>query len=227
MNTKNLSVNTRENLPKIVDNSNLELMTTKQVASVLTVNERTVRRVAERLGLGQRLSETKNGRPGYGFTHQDVTLILDYMQKNNNRSDLSSTTVVEKTKTNLTPALKVQQFISSIDYNDESAVDMVTATITALSSNLIAALHGENKNLIKENKMLKHQVEYNEVIGCSRWSDVKKLLCIKDNWETVCQKLNFEDHVDYFKKCMGDDTHPTTLLPDSTIERIKKEYCKK
>ena len=168
-----------------------------------------------------------HGKPTY-WSEEEVTILIDYMKTHtsNNRSvEFNST--VSKVSTSLTPALKVQQFISSIDYNDESAVDMVTATITALSSNLIAALHGENKNLVKENKMLKHQVEYNEVIGCSRWRDVKKLLCIKDNWESVCQKLNFEDHVDYFKKCMGEDTHPTTLLPDSTIERIKKEYCKK
>jgi len=96
-----------------------------------------------------------------------------------------------------------------------------------LSSNLIAALHGENKNLVKENKMLKHQVEYNEVIGCSRWADVKKLLSLKDNWESVCNKLNLEENVDFFKKCMGYDKYPTVLLPDNTVARIKKEICKK
>lgn len=195
------------------------LMTTKEVAIDLGVSERTVKSYSSKLGF------TKNGKKTL-LNKAQVTLIVDSMQKaNNNQHNL--TEQLSKVTTELTPALKVQQFISSIDYNDESAVDMVTATITALSSNLIAALHGENKSLVRENKMLKHQVEYNEVIGCSRWRDVKKLLCIRDNWETVCQKLNFEDHVDYFKKCMGDDTHPTTLLPDSTIERIKKEYCKK
>ena len=164
----------------------------------------------------------ENGKPTY-WTKEEVTILLDYMKShtsNNRSAEFSS--LVANTSTELTPALKAQQFISSIDYSDESAVDMVTATITALSSNLIAALHSENKGLVKENKMLKHQVEYNEVIGCSKWSDVKKLLGLKMKWEDVREKLDLEENVDYFKKCMGYDKFPTTLITDNALNRIKE-----
>lgn len=214
-NSKSLSVNVAKDST---------LISTKQLAAQLHTSPKVIMENAKKCLPNKKIV---NGKPTY-WNEEEVTILLDYLKSNssNHASDLYFESK-GKTNTSLTPALKVQQFISSIDYNDESAVDMVTATITALSSNLIAALHGENKNLVKENKMLKHQVEYNEVIGCSRWADVKKLLGIKESFETVCKQLNLEENVDYFKKCMGYDPYPTTLLPDSTIERIKKEYCKK
>lgn len=217
-NSKSLSVNVAKDST---------LISTKQLAEQLKISPKAVRENAKKCLPNKTIV---NGKPTY-WNEEEVTVLLDYLKGNTRgqgaRKDLTCTEVVQVTETSLTPALKVQQFISSIDYNDESAVDMVTATITALSSNLIAALHGENKSLVKENKMLKHQVEYNEVIGCSRWADVKKLLGIKESWETICNLLNLEENVDYFKKCMGYDKYPTVLLPDNTIARIKKEICKK
>lgn len=214
-NSKSLSVNVEKEST---------LISTKQLATQLHTSSKVIIENAKKC-----LSNKKiiNGKPTY-WNEEEVTVLLDYLKSNssNHASDLYFESK-GRTNTSLTPALKVQQFISSIDYNDESAVDMVTATITALSSNLIAALHGENKTLIKENKMLKHQVEYNEVIGCSRWADVKKLLGIKESWETVCNQLNLEENIDFFKKCMGYGKFPTVLLPDNTIARIKKECCKK
>lgn len=104
-----LSENSSKSLTENVNNSNQELFSTKDVASALTVSERTVRRVAEKMGYGQRLSESKNGRPGLAFTKKEVTLMLDYMQHNNNRSDLTSTTVVKAASTELTPSLRMIQ----------------------------------------------------------------------------------------------------------------------
>lgn len=195
------------------------MMSTKEVAVNLGVTSQAIRDRAKALFPDKNIKP----REALYFSEEEVTVILETM-KNNPSNNLQSSTLQNMT-TSLTPAYKAQQFISSIDYTDESAVDMVTATITALSSNLIAALHGENKTLRKENKMLKHQVEYNEVIGCSRWTDVKKLLGIKEKWDVICDNLNLEENVDFFKKCMGYDTYPTIMIPDSTIAKIKECFC--
>ena len=213
-NSKSLSVNVAKDST---------LISTKQFAKTIGVSTETIRTNGKILFPNK---SVEKGKPVM-WTESECNLILEKIRTNQQGSKATSKAALEAITTDITPAVKVQQFISSIDYNDESAVDMVTATITALSSNLIAALHGENKSLVKENKMLKHQVEYNEVIGCSRWADVKKLLGIKESWESICNLLNLEENVDYFKKCMGYDKYPTVLLPDNTIARIKKEICKK
>ena len=194
-----------------------ETITTKELAKQLGTSPKVILENAKKCLPNKKI---ENGKPTY-WSKAEVTVLLESMKKNNNNQHNLSRSLISAS-TELTPALKAQQFISSIDYSDESAADMVTATIIALSSNLIAALHSENKGLVKENKMLKHQVEYNEVIGCSKWSDVKKLLGLKMKWEDVREELDLEENVDYFKKCMGYDKFPTTLITDNALNRIKE-----
>jgi len=95
-------------------------MTTKEVAKVLTVNERTVQRVAKKCLPNKKI---ENGK-ATTFTQAELTIMLDYMKSNNNRSDLASTTVVEAASTDLTPALKIKKamLLMQEGYEEELAI---------------------------------------------------------------------------------------------------------
>lgn len=201
-----------------------KLMTTKEVAKILKTSSKVILVNAKKCLPNKKIM---NGKPTM-WNEAEVTVLLDCLKNNANgqgaRTDTTFTEVVKVTETSLTPALKAQEFLSKLNASDKNTQSVIISTVAQLNAMLIDALQNENKTLTKENKTLKHQVEYNAVIGCSRWNEVKKVLGIKDKWDVVCERLGLEDGVDYFKKCMGDDKYPTTMITDSTVEQIKELY---
>jgi prophage antirepressor-like protein/phage antirepressor YoqD-like protein len=65
----------------------------------------------------------ENGKTTY-WDKKEVTLIIDYMQKNNNRTDLTTFDTVSKVSTELTPALKIKQamLLMQEGYEEELAI---------------------------------------------------------------------------------------------------------
>lgn len=82
----------------------------------------------------------------------------------------------------------------------------------------------QNKLLAEENRVLKHQLEYDKIIGCVKWSDVKKTMGIRDNFKEVCKNTRIEPNVDWYEKIMGEDKYPTKLLTDRAVDIIKEYY---
>ena len=199
-NSKELSVNVEETL-----------MTTKQIAEILQVKPKLV------IDTGKRLfpSRVKNGVTTY-WTEREVTEISKTIKSNIGKGN-SSIPFVQK-KGLPSTHLEVLERAGNALKDLMTVISDMKAEADIAKSRVVA--------VEAENKMLKHQIEYNKVIDCTRWKDVKKLLGIKENWETVCGKLNLEEDIDYYKKCMGDDKWPTTMLTDDAVSRIKEDYCK-
>ena len=91
----------RNNLSRISNESKGKLMTTGEVAEALGVSIRTVQRNAKTCLPNK---EIVNGKPTY-WSEEEVTILIEYMKRNNNRTDLASTTVVEAAETSLTSKL--------------------------------------------------------------------------------------------------------------------------
>lgn len=174
-------------------------MTTKELAEALGVEVTSIKRTVQKLGAVLHAVK-KNSQGGFLFTEEQAILIKQEIQKHHNLATRKIDSVSTEMEMKQKAAEVIQWYMSSYEAEKELRIKAES-----------------------ENKMLKHQVEYNTVIGCSRWKDVKKLLGIKEKWETVCEKLSLEEEVDYFKKCMGFEKFPTVMIPDSTIERIKTE----
>lgn len=186
-----------------------ELMTTKELAQVLGVSIDTVTRVANKvIDPSAVLHRVINGGKSKVFTEKQATLIKKEIQKHHNLA----TRQVDEVSTHLEVlerAGNALKDLMTVIADMKAEADIAKSQVVAISA---------------ENKMLKHQVEYNKVINCIRWRDVKKLLGIKDKWESICQKLNLEEDVDYYKKCMGNDKFPTTLLTDDCVNRVKELF---
>jgi len=65
----------------------------------------------------------ENGKITF-WNKEEVTIIIDYMQKNNNRTDLPTFDTVSKVSTELTPALKIKQamLLMQEGYEEELAI---------------------------------------------------------------------------------------------------------
>jgi hypothetical protein len=181
-------------------------MTTKELAEVLGVSKNRVQESAKRIFPNRMI----HGHATY-WNEYEVSEISKELKRNQRAP-------------NLTVGLNQQLPSTQLEVL-ERAGSALKDLMTVIADMKAEADVAKSKAVAfeSENKMLKHQVEYNEVIGCSRWRDVKKLLGLKITWEEVCEKLHLEEEVDYFKKCMGFDKYPTIMIPDSTIERIKTE----
>lgn len=104
-----LSENSAISLAKIVNNTNPELFSTKQIAEQLTVSTKTIRENAKKCLPNKKI---ENGKPTY-WNKAEVTILLDYLKKHpgNNRKDLylEGTGAISSTSTELTPSLRMIQ----------------------------------------------------------------------------------------------------------------------
>ena len=178
-----------------------ETMTSKEIANVLGVRKNLVQETAKRLYPNR----IKHGISTF-WNEDEVSAISIEIKKNIGKGN-SFLTVGSNQQLPITRKEVMKNAANALK-------DLLTA---------IADMDSNQSALQAENEMLKHQVEYNEVIGCSRWSDVKKLLGLKSKWEDVCNQLHLEENVDYFKKCMGYDKFPTIMITDNTVYRIKQD----
>ena len=184
-------------------------MTSKEIAEALGVKSKLV------IDTGKRLypSRVKNGVATH-WSEIEVTEITKSIKANIGHGN--STIPFAQTKGMPSTQLEVLERASNALKDLMGVITDMKAEADIANSRVIA--------VEAENKMLKHQVEYNEVIGCSRWTDIKRLLGIKEKWDAVCEKLNLEENVDYFKKCMGYEKWPTVMLTDGSVAKVKKHY---
>lgn len=158
----------------------------------------------------------ENGKPTY-WTEEEVTVLLEQIKTNNNNQyDLSRS--VKGVNTSLTPVLKVQQGLKQAQDNAttiEQQMEIANAGMQALAK-AMTMLKGENVEL-------KHQVEFNKVIGFLCWKKTKTELGIKMNFKTLVETYNLEEEIDYFEKCMGMDKRPTKLISPRVYEMLKRE----
>lgn len=97
-----------------------ETMTTKELAEQLGTSPKVILENARKC-LPDKVIE--NGKPTY-WSKAEVTVLLEFMKANNNRTDLTFTTVVKATSTDLTPALKIKKaFDLAVEgYEEELAI---------------------------------------------------------------------------------------------------------
>lgn len=191
-----------------------QTMTTKEVAEALGISVQAVNARARQCLPNHSHQQGSANR----YTQEEVTIITEALREhpsNNLKVELSSLPSTE-----LTPVYKMEQILRpAIQQDDRDQLRVIAnAGMKALEALCVS--------LERDNDMLKHQVEYDKVIGCSRWSDIKKLLHIKDSFEIASEKVDLEENVDYYKKCMGYDKWATIMLTDSAVQRIQEFYSK-
>ena len=139
-----------------------KVMTIKQIvneikkAGLVAPSERTIQRDVKKCFPDKKI---ENGK-AIILTELEFTLLLDYMKRKNNRTDLASTTVVEHLTTNLSPALKMKQ---AFDLMNEAYQEEITRlkqqNIEVVEENGVLKL--ENKQLVEENNYLKKLNDFN------------------------------------------------------------------
>jgi phage antirepressor YoqD-like protein len=82
-----------------------EKFTTRQLAEQLNMDVKTVRENGKKC-FPNKVFE--NGKTTY-WTKPEAATLIEYMKEHNNRTDLTCTTVVQATTTELTPALKIKK----------------------------------------------------------------------------------------------------------------------
>lgn len=98
-------------------------ITTKELAYQLSVDVKTVRENAKKC-LPNKVF--KNGKQTF-WTEKEVTILIEYMKKYNNRTDLTCTTVVQAASTSLTPALKIHQAMIMMQEAYEEELSIIKA----------------------------------------------------------------------------------------------------
>lgn len=126
-------------------------MTTKQIAEQLHCNVKTLVRNARKCLPDKTISRGK----AVLWTKPELTILLDYMKKNNNRTDLTSTTVVEAATTSLTPSLRMIEAFKMFQDAANDEIERLKSEKNAL----------ENKN----NEL---QIELDE---SKEWYSVKRM----------------------------------------------------
>lgn len=97
-----------------------------EIANQLHTSYDTIQRHAQKLGF------TQNGVKTY-LDEKQVTLLLEDIQKTNNRKDLPSTTVVEGASTTLTPALKIKRAMELMQEGYEEELQILRGKVTELT----------------------------------------------------------------------------------------------
>lgn len=100
-----------------------KVMTTKQVAEALHCDIKTVRENAKKCLPNKVIA---HGKPTF-WTEKEVTVLLDFMKRNNNRTDLTCTTVVQVASTSLTPALKLKKALELAQEAYEEELERIKA----------------------------------------------------------------------------------------------------
>lgn len=171
-------------------------MTTAQVAEVLGVTPRSVQMAVEKLAKNNSrvfADIRRNSQGGYLFSEQQVTAIKLELQNHSKVNALSPKTTLEK-------QLLIQQAMQ-------------------IQAEMIAELQAKNLEQAQRVQELEHQVEYNEVIDCKRWTDVKKEYHLTRLTKAKV-KNSLAEREFWFEKCMGMDKFPTLLIKPEAIDLL-------
>ena len=134
-----------------------------------------------------------------------------YLMKNQANQGRASDTIKEATMDNLEIGVAANYVMSSgsIEAAQQFAQLLISRTEAIAKS----------KQLESENQQLVHALEYDEVVGWKKWSDLKKELA--QNFELLRHKINYTklfdevglvENEDYKRKVMGFDKFPTVLI---------------
>ena len=99
------------------------LLTTKELAEQLKTSPKVILENAKKCLPNKQIA---NGKPTY-WSNAEVTVLLEFMKINNNRTDLTFTTVVKATSTDLTPALKIKKAMELMQEGYEEDLSILRA----------------------------------------------------------------------------------------------------
>lgn len=143
---------------------NEKMLTTREVAEQLNMDVKTVRENGKKC-FPHKIFE--NGKTTY-WTKAEVTMLIEYMKEHNNRTDLTCTTVVQVTSTELTPALKLKK-----------ALELAQEAYEEELERLRMKTHEQENQLIEQAPKVEF---FNDVAGSADTIDMKevaKILNIK------------------------------------------------
>lgn len=134
-----------------------------------------------------------------------------YLMKNQANQGRASDTIKEATMDNLEIGVAANYVMSSgsIEAAQQFAQLLISRTEAIAKS----------KQLESENQQLVHALEYDEVVGWKKWSELKKELA--QNFELLRHKISYTklfdevglvENEDYKRKVMGFDKFPTVLI---------------
>ena len=145
------------------------------------------------------------------YDEELVKLIQAKLMKNQANQGRASEVVKQATMDNLEIGVAANYVMSSgsIEAAQQFAQLLISRTEAIAKS----------KQLESENQQLVHALEYDEVVGWKKWSDLKKELA--QNFELLRHKINYTklfdevglvENEDYKRKVLGFDKFPTVLI---------------
>lgn len=102
---------------------NQELMTTKELANYFGTKPNVITENAKKCLPNKKI---ENGKPTY-WTKEEVTVLIDFMQNNNNRTDLDLSNRMIGISTDLTPALKLKKALDLAQEAYEEELQIIRA----------------------------------------------------------------------------------------------------
>ncbi len=206
--------------------TDLSTINTKTPAKISELNFITTKELAERLGTSPKvvLENAKKCLPNKVIANGkatlwnevEVTVLLEFMKVNNNRTDLDLYDRSKGMSTELTPALKLKK---ALDLAQEAYEEE------------LAILKSKNIELQAENKQQSHALKYDKVKEWTAWSELKKMLA--EQFEEFRHRISFKAVIesaeliegeDYEKIVRGLDKFPTLMISPSGKDKIL-DWC--
>ena len=185
----------------------------EDICSICNVDEKTFRRFFEEVRLDSAVQSgiTTLAHNKKMYTEQVLQKFQLWLMKNQTNQGKSSEVVKQATMDNLEIGVAANYVISSgsIEAAQQFAQLLISRTEAIAKS----------KQLESENQQLVHALEYDEVVGWKKWSELKKELA--QNFELLRHKISYTklfdevglvENEDYKRKVMGFDKFPTVLI---------------
>lgn len=180
-----------------------QVMTVKEIAEAIGVSTDTVKNCIRRI----MPNKMQNGKTTF-LNEQEVTMISKELKSNTFVSSHQTYEVSSQVK-NTTTRLEV---LANYKAATQAMIELLEAEK--------AELQAENAKQAGRIQELEHQVEYNEVIDCLRWTDVKKKYHLTKLTKEKIKSLISAERKYWFEKCMGNDNFPTLLIKPEAIDLL-------
>lgn len=181
-------------------------MTTKEVAEALKCNIKTVRENAKKCLPNKKI---ENGKPTF-WNEAEITVLLDFMKNNNNRTDLTCTTRCTGLETSQSKIFEIKKAYEQMRLASENVSKLLNAYISDLQA--------ENEKLKQTCNEQANALEYSKAIDKRKWSEVKKEYHLKVTADYI--KQHFEKDSEWFLAVMGNDKFPTLWVSEAVINYL-------
>lgn len=157
------------------------------------------------------LEEHPSRNGGNRYTEKTLKAFQAWLMKNQTNQGKSSEVVKQATTQAVEKDLVITEVIKS---GNQEAFDQLMKQYK-----LAFDTAQENKRLLEQTKQMEHALEYDEVVGWKKWSELKKELA--QNFELLRHKISYTklfdevglvENEDYKRKVMGFDKFPTVLI---------------